>query len=414
MRPSYAAWVAWIGRHHRAVIGASALLALFCALSLTRLRLDIDVLSMLPQGTPAFDDFKAFVGEFGQLDELFVLVDGAPPATLHRVADALATRLAALDTVAEVHSRIDPQRMLDGILGTYLFNYIPADAYPQVAERLTTDAIDAQVEADRAILSAPFDLSAKRAVTDDPLGFRAIAGRHLADAYAGVAPALDAGYFTARDGDALLLFVRPKGSAFDIPFATRLLEQVRGAVADSERELGGDGVRVRYTGSYVFSVEDATTFKADITRYTVLALLGVLAIFYLGYGNLRLLPFVTYPLVVTTLVTFGLSLLVYAQLNAVSLSFAAILYGLSIDSAIYFYSRLIDERRSSGGDLTGAVTATLAGLGRANVAATATTAAGFAVIGLSVLGAVRQLGVLTAIGMGVTALEFFTLYPALG
>jgi uncharacterized protein len=419
MRWSYARWVAWIGRHHRAVIGASAVLALLSGLSLTRLRLDIDVLSMLPRGTPPFDDFKTFVAEFGQLDELMLLIDDAPAATLHRFADALAPRLAALDTVREVHSRIDTQQMLDGMLGTYLFNYIPADLYGQIAERLTPEGIDAQVAVDRDILGAPFDLSTTRAVIDDPLGFRRVAGQRLADAYAGVAPSLDSGYLSARDGSALLLFVRPKGSPFDISFSQQLLDQVRAAASAAERDFGQWGPasrppRVRYTGSYVFALEDAATFKADITRYIVLALIGVLAVFYLGYGNLRILPFVTYPLIVTTLITFALSLLVFDQLNAISLSFAAILYGLSIDAGIHFYNRLLDERRRHGDDTAAALAATLVGLGRANVAASATTAAAFAVVSLSTLSAVRQLGVLTTVGMTLTIVEFFTLYPALG
>jgi hypothetical protein len=251
-------------------------------------------------------------------------------------------------------------------------------------------------------------------VVDDPLGLRRLAAQHLADAYAGVAPALDARYFAARDGDALLVFVRPKGSPFDVAFSQRLMEQIRAAVAEAERAAAPDIVRVRYTGSYLFALEDAATFKGDIARYTLLALLGVLGIFYLGYGNLRILPFVTYPLIVTTLLTFALSLLLYDQLNVLSISFAAILYGLSIDSGIYFYSRLLAERRRAGGDVQAAVAATLAGLGRAHVAASATTAGAFAVIALSVLSVVRQLGVLTAIGMALTTLEFFTLYPALG
>jgi len=410
----YATWVAFIGRHYRAVLAVSALLAVLAALSLTRLRLDIDVLNMLPRGTPAFDDFKAFVGEFGQLDELLVLVDGAPPAELQRFVDALAPRLAGLDSVAEVHARVDTERVLDGMLGTYLFNYLPEDAYAQVAERLTPAGIDAALAADRAILGAPFDLSAARAVADDPLGFRRLAAQSLADAYAGVAPGIEAGYFTAHDGGALLVFVRPRASAFDIAFSQRLLDQVHAAVADTQRQLGADGVRVRSTGSYVFALEDAGTIKADIGRYTVLALLGVLAIFWLGYGNLRILPFVTYPLLFTTLTTFALSLLIFDELNALSLSFAAILYGLAIDSGIYFYNRLLDERRRAAGNVQAAVTATLAGLGRAHIAASATTAGAFAVIGFSVLGTVRQLGVLTAVGMAVTTLQFFTLYPALG
>jgi len=412
-RLTYATWVAAIGRHYRAILAASAVLTLASGLSLLRLRLDMDVLNMLPHGTPEFDDFKAFVGDFGQLDELYVLIDGAPPAELHRFVDALTPRLAALDTVVAAHGRIDGAQMLDGMLGTYLFNYIPEDGYRQIAERLTPEAIAQQVAADRAILSAPFDLSTARAIADDPLGFRRIAGQYLAES-AGAGPTLDGGYFTSRDGTAVLMFVRPRSSAFDVAFSHRVLDQVRAAVAETARALDDHTTRVRLAGGYVFAVEDADTIRTDIHRYTVLALLGVLAIFYLGYGNLRILPFVTYPLIVTTLATFALSLLLYSSLNAVSLSFAAILYGLSIDSGVYFYSRLLDERRRSGGDVQRAVTATLAGLGRANIAASATTAGAFAVIGFSILSAIRQLGVLTAIGMVLTTLEFFTLYPALG
>jgi len=414
VRLSYAAWVAAIGRHYRAVLAASLLLSVLAALSLTRLRLDINVLNMLPRGTPAFDDFKSFVGAFGQLDELLLLVDGAPPAELRSFVDALAPRLLACDAIAEVHARIDTDRMLEGMLGTYLFHYIPEEAYGEVAARLTPEAIDAQVAVDRAILAAPFDLSAVRQVVADPLGFRRIAGQHLAGAYADLGPALEGGYFTARDGGALLVFVHPNGSAFDSVFTARLMEEVGRAVAETAGELDDHGVRVRYAGAYAFALEDASMFKRDIARYTVLSLLGVLAIFFVAYGNLRILPFVTYPLIVTTLVTFALSLFLYDELNALSLSFAAILYGLAIDSGIYFYTRLLEERRRRGGDIGAAVTATLAGLGRANVAATATSAGAFVVIGLSTLSTVRQLGVLTAIGMLATTVEFFTLYPALG
>jgi predicted RND superfamily exporter protein len=413
---TWTAWAAAVERHYRAVLVGSVLLSLACALSLTRLRLDIDVLSMLPRGEPAFDDFKAFVADFGQLDELFVLIEGGPPATLQRFADALPERLAALDTVERVHARVDTATLVDGMLGRYLFNYIPVDAYGQVAARLAPEAIDAQVAANRAILAAPFDLSLARQVSEDPLGLRRIAAEHLAAAHAGAMAGVDGGYFTSRDGSALLLFARPRGSPFDVPFSTRLLEQARAAIAETRRALGEDAaspLRVELAGGYVFSVEDAGTMKADIVRYSVLALVGVLAVFWLGYGNLRILPFVTYPLVVSTCVTFALSLLLYDQLNVISISFDAILYGLSIDSGIHFYTRLLDERRN-GRDPCAAVAGTLAGLGRAQIASSATTAIAFLVVALSSIGGVQQLGVLTAVGMGLTTLQFFTLFPALG
>jgi uncharacterized protein len=413
VRFPYAAWVAAIARHYRAIVVASLVVCVLSALSLMRLRLDIDVLHMLPQGTPAFDDFKTFVADFGELNQLVILVQGEPPLRMERFADAFGDRLRTLDTVKAVQARIDVGQVLDGLLGRYPYNYLSEKDYTELASRLTPEGIDAQVAADRILLSTPFDLSTTRTVLQDPLGIRRLAAAELMRSVGPTGPTLRSGYLVSPDGHALLMLVRPTESAFDIAFSERLLRQVRTAEAQTQRALSADGIRVDYTGSYVYALEDAGTLKQDVMRYTALALLGVLAVFYLGYRNLRILPFVTYPLVVTTLLTFALSLLLFDELNAVSISFAAILYGLSIDSAIYFYTRLLQERRQQA-DLQAAVTATLAGLGRANLAASITTAAAFAVIGFSCLEPVRQLGLLTALGMLLTTVEFFTLYPALG
>lgn len=414
MRFSYSSWIGFVERHHRGILALSAILAVLGALSLTRLRLDIDVFSMLPQGSPAFDEFRAFVGEFGELNELFVLVDGDEPARVQRFAAALAARLQALPEVERVQARVDLDRLLDGLLGRRLWSYLPEESYDEVERRLSAAAIDSRVAANRAILAAPFDLTAARAIADDPLGFRRLAAEAVAASYAGAAPSLASGYFASADGRALLLFVRPTSSPFDAAFSERLLRNVAAAVDETRAALDEPAgtVRVVWTGSYVYALEDKTTLEGDITRYVVLALVGVIAVFYLGYRNLRILPFVTYPLLLTTLVTFSLSLLLFSQLNAVSLCFAAILYGLSIDSAIHFYTRLLEERRETA-DLRTALTATLAGLGRPGIAAAATTAAAFVVIGASVLTAVSQIGVLTALGMAVSTAFFFSLYPAL-
>ena len=413
----YAAWVAAVERHHRLIVVASVVVGLVSALSLTRLRPDIDVLNMLPQGEPAFDDFKSFVGDFGELNQLVVMIEGRPADRLQAFAAAFAHRLAALDTVAAVHSRVDVQQILDGVLGHYLYNYLTEKDYAELGKRLTPAGIDAQVAADRSILSAPFDLSAAKAVAEDPLGARRLAAGSLAESYSEMAPSLSGGYLAAPDGSALLVLVRPKESAFDSGFSERLMRQVRAAEAGARRDsvaaqhAAPSTLRVAYTGSYVYALEDAATLHGDVSRYSVLALIGVLAVFYVGYRNLRILPFVTYPLIVTTLATFALSLLLFKELNAVSISFAAILYGLSIDSGIYFYTRLLQERQHQG--LRAAVTATLAGLGLANLVATTTTAVAFVVIGFSCLGAVQQIGFLTALGLLLTTAEFFTLYPAL-
>ncbi len=409
---SAARWAAFIERRHRWIIAASLVLALGAALALLRLRLDIDVLGMLPRGAPAFDDFRTFLDEFGQLDELAVLVDGPRPAR-EAVAEALAARLAALPSIAAVHARIDTGAAAEALLGRYLFNYIPLAAYPGLRERLTPAGIAAQVAANKALLAAPFDLQLARTVAADPLGLRRFAAGHLAAAAGGALPDLADGWLTARDDGALLLLARPAGSPFDIAFSTALRADLEAAAAEARAAAGDVPVRIAFTGGHVFALEDAATMRADIHRYVGLALIAVLAVFWLGYGSLRVLPFVMYPLLLSTLFAFALSLLLYDELNALSLSFAAILYGLSIDSGVHFYSRLLIAWRTTG-DVRAALAETLASIGRAHLASSATTATAFLVIAGSALTVVRQLGVLTAAGMAITTAQFFILYPALG
>lgn len=413
MRLTYETWVAFIERHHRAIVIGSLAMGLLCALSLFRLRLDIDVLNMLPRGMPAFDEFHAFVADFGELNQLVVLVDGAELPVLQSFADDMAARVAKLDTVAGVQSRIDVDQLLDGLLGRRLYAYIPVEDYDEVARRLTPEAIGGQMRANRAILSAPFDLATAKAMAQDPLGLRRLAAAALADSYSGAGPSMGSGYFASADGSALLFFVRPKKSAFDTAFTEQLMAEVQAAAAESRRAVGaGEKLRVAYTGSYAYALEDAATLRGDVSRYTLIALLGVLAVFYATYRSLRLLPFTTYPVVLTTFVTFALSLLLFRELNAVSLCFAAILYGLAIDSAIYYFTRLLEERARDG-DLRAAAVRTLRGLARADLASSATTATAFLIIGTSALAVVSQIGILTAVGLLVSNALFFTLYPAL-
>jgi predicted RND superfamily exporter protein len=427
VRLSYDAWAALIERRHRAILAGSALVCLLSALALLRVRLDFDVLSMLPRGRPAFDDFKRFVAEFGQLNELLVLVhaepgtvDGAadPPPSggarlsrLQAFADAFGAGVAALDTVASVQVRVESDRLLEGVLGRYLYNYLPENVYDTLEKDLTPAGIEARLAASRAMLSAPLALGVARAVREDLFGLRRGVVADLEGSRGQSGPSLRDGYLTAPGGDALLVFVRPRASAFDTAFSARLLDQVREVEGRTRGAMPDAGVRVAYTGSYVYALEDAAALRRDVRRYTLLALVGVLAVFYLGYRNLRILPFVTYPLLVSTLLAFPADLLVYGQLNAVSLSFAAILYGLSIDVGVHFYNRLLEERRRL--PARAAVAATLAGLLRPTLAASTTSAIVFVIIGFSCMAGVSQLGVLTAFGVMLNPLQLLVLYPAL-
>ncbi len=405
-------WAGWIARWYRWILIISLIISVGAAWSLTRLRLDIDVLSMLPAGSPGFDNFKTLIADFGQLDELVVLIDGDRPEQAQEFADLFTARVAALGSVSSVQGKLDPTRLFDELFGRHSLNYLSTEQIRQLNEQLSTDHIEETMRGNRAALQAPLDLQAGQWIRRDPLGIARLAAQGLSDTFGERKLGPTNGYLSSTDGRAVLVLIRPTGSPFDAPFTTEFIAAVRAAEDATHRATNDwSAVRVRYTGSYAFAHEDAATIQADITRYTVLALLGVLAIFYAGYRNLRIIPFVTYPTLLGTLITFVLSLAIYDQLNAVSMTFAAILYGVSIDSGIQYYTRLVQELRSK--DLPRAVAATVRGLGAANIIASTTTAAGFAVIGMSRIVGISQLGYLTALGMLIDIAEFFLIYPAL-
>ena len=80
-RLSYERWVTAIDRRNRLVLWLAAGLSLLSALALTRLRLDMDILSQLPSGSPVFRDYRSFLQSFGAFDSLILLVSGPPERT---------------------------------------------------------------------------------------------------------------------------------------------------------------------------------------------------------------------------------------------------------------------------------------------------------------------------------------------
>jgi len=413
----YERLVGWVARRHVAILVATAALAAISALSLVRLRLDMDVLAQLPTGSKVFADYSSFLRGFGALDNLVVLVRG-PQADVVPFATALAERLERLPEIASVRYRVDVDRVHRGFIVPFRAELLADDEYRELEHRLEPSAIDERVRGLKRALAAPMAIGARRWIAADPLGIDELVGRSLARGYSDTFLRPSGEYFLSRGGDALVMLVRPVASAFDTIFAERMLDRVEAAERDLlAAEFRGRQIEVGHTGSYVYAVADKRVMQGDFQIYFVVAPLAVLAVFHLGLRTLRILPFVTLPLLVTTVVTFALSLVVYGSLNMMSVAFAGIFYGLGIDSSIYFYHLLRDKAAGAKALDTAAteraVADTLHEIGGASVVASTTTAAAFLVIGLSDFTGVSQLGMMTAAAMMLNIVATFVMLPAM-
>lgn len=405
-------YVGWLARHRGAILLLSLVLAGVSALSLLRLRLDVDLLSMLPQGRQRFADYQRYIARFGAQDVAVAVVRAPDASSAIRFAAAFADEVAKAPEVRDVRSRVDLTAFAAALRAGALPRLLPLEVHAELERRLTPPAIDEAVRSLRRVLAAPGSVGVGAHLAADPLGLNALLGESLARTRPDQALQPGSEYVVSRDGTRVLILLRPAETGYDLEAAARLA----GALAAAEeraRQASGSGpeVSVGYTGAFAFALEDSSLLRTDMIAYSALALVGVLAVFLLGYRTLGVLPLITYQIVLGTLVTFALGLLVEGRLNAISLAFAVIFYGLGIDAAIHFYTRFLEEWGGDG-PVERPLARTVASLLPATVVAATTSAVAFVAIGFSDFAGVSQLGFLSALGLVLNVPATFLLLPA--
>lgn len=405
-------WVAWLSRWSGVVLALSLLLTAASALSLLRLRLDVDLLSMLPQGRERFADYQSYVARFGAQDVAVAVVRAPDTPSAIRFAAALEAELASVPEVSGVRSRVDLAKFASALRAGALPRLLPLDAYADLEQRLTPEAIERSVRNLRVALATPGSVGVAAHLAADPLGLGALLGASLARTRPDQALQPGSEYVVSRDGTRVLLLIRPAATGYDLEAAARLAEALA-ASEERARARSGSGpeVGVGYTGAFAFALEDASLLRTDMLVYSVLALVGVLAVFVLGYRSLGVVPLIAYQVLLGTLVTFALGLLVEGRLNAISLAFAVIFYGLGIDAAIHFYTRFLEEWGGHG-PIERPLARTVASLLPATLVAATTSAVAFVAIGFSSFAGVSQLGLLSALGLLLNVPATFLLLPA--
>ena len=419
-------------RRRRVVLLGSLALSIVSLLSLRALHLDIDLLNTLPAGRPAFDDFTEYLKTFGGTQVLIVLIDrpqtgaasntspaadaDAEPArdvpVLNRAVDLLTERYRKLPEITSVMAGVDPAAMKVYFDPRNAPALVPADRFADLAARLEPETIATSLTRVKGMLALPMGTDLVEQIRRDPLFLGAVAGAAIRERYADPFAGRTETRLLSPNLDAALIIMSPAGSPFDAEFTERLFAGLRAAEADARAaDPAITGLRIRHGGAYAHAQEDASLVKGDVVRYVLLTLIAVIAIFQIFYRTPIMLPLIGYLLVAGSLLAFASSVLVYHQLNALSLCFAAIFYGLAIDSGIHFYSRLLIERRNA--PLEEAIIRTCDGILGANIVAEVTTAAAFTVIALSAIGAVREIGALSAVGMMVNIGHTFILLPAM-
>lgn len=444
----------WAVRHPWTVLAAGLAACVLAAFAARHLRVSSDLAALLPDDTPSVANLRLAAERLGSTDLLYVAVQSPDPDANHRY----------LDSVASVVSRwpehpLVLHKLAAGYFVDHALYYVDLADLEAIRENLRRRIEWEKVHSNPAYIdledSVPPDIvpPALREKYEQHRLVKLLTGRDEKDAndkrdHPGLGAVEDA--YLEREvevtGDGRgpsvhetvsVLAVRFRSSTVDIDFARRVVTRAEcliGARVGSEcrdlrhwpgaKDLPPEArvvldphafhprMRVDSGGAIRTRVRETQALIADGTAAAWRSLGVMAAVVFLSFRRLRALAYVLAPLVVGTTLCLALAVVLLPQLNVITVFTFAILVGMGIDFGIHLGKRY-EEERAAGNDHERATVRTLGRMGRPMMVAMLTTVICFALLMTSSLPAFREFGELSALGLPLSMLTAYALFPAI-
>jgi hopanoid biosynthesis associated RND transporter like protein HpnN len=392
-----------------------------------------DPLRLLPQHERYVVRLKEYQRDFGELNDIVVVVESAAPDLSKNYASRLARELRAAGlTSPRIIYRVEPtyfdQRALlylsvDDLtkLRDRLFDYqefietyAAHPTLPQLLEGLNQQIANAMMmgffdvglgggrSTDLRFLESAIDqISARldgQSTYTSPWATAFSVGR-LDDP--------DASYFFSSDRHWLFMLVQEEG---DYAARRQSIATIRQAIGRLRTEF--PGVRAGVTGGPAISNDEMVTAFDDSKVSTVLAFALTLGLLVTGFRRLFTPLLMLATLAVSLAWSLGIISLVVGHLSIFSVMFISIVVGIGTDYGIYFLYRYDEELRFRPTP-AGALRRAGERAGPGILLGALTAAGAFVVLMITDFQGIREFGFVSATAILLAFLSMITLFPAL-
>lgn len=384
--------------------------------------------------------WRSFVSEFGDEDDLVVVVRNGDDAVKKLAINELA---AALQARPEQFDRVFAFADVTGLKDRALL-YLPAEQLHAIRENLdrmapllsapigpiawrsltlTNLLRQARERAGRIDPDAPLSPADEQFLTqllatvrsanaslDDPAGYQ--------NPWASLMPASpdyrsemleEQQYLTNADHSLMFLLARPVKAAASFTPALASIETMRALVDDMRKRY--PELEIGVTGLPALETDEMAASQRDSTRSGWLALAGTALLYALVYRGYRYPLLTVSTLLVGTAWATGWLALTVGHLNILSAAFAVMLIGLG-DYGVLWVTHY-EQCRRAGDDPMTATRTTAAEIGPSLLTACTATALAFFATMLADFRAVAELGWIAGCGVMFCCLACFTVLPAL-
>lgn len=384
----------FIYRRHWTVILIATLFTLVAGYYVSKLRLNSDLSDLLPHDYPSVQTLERIKRVLGGVGNVRVLVTSDHPDRIQAFVDALVDTLNRNPLVHFVDYRVDKQFFRDHSL-----LYMDLEDLETVWFRIQTRITGEKLK------QSPFyvDLGEGDESDDDADVFE------LEEKYK---TRLDMNeYYVSADSLTFALDIYPTGTANDLAFGHRILEEVKQVVESVGPTRYDPKMEVEYAGQFRNRIDEYDILIEDIFGTLLYGLGAVLLLVTVYFRQPLTAFFLGIPLLMGLIWTFGITYGVIGSLNAITGFLFVVLFGLSIEFGVHLLYRYLESRRSGMG-VEDALKLILSRTGHAMLTSGATTATAFLSLMITDFRGFSEFGFIMGLGYLLCLLSMLTVFPA--
>jgi hypothetical protein len=410
---------AWVSRRPVAIVLGTAALAIAAALwSAWSLQLDADTNSLVGDDQPYMRRYRAFLRDFGDLEYILVVVDPAgneaeaSEATRELVAGlrALPDLRGATGSISSAEQyRLSTWAMTDAELAGLheARGALPALTAGPGAGGLLKESTD---RLERLLgEGAGMERARQRELAAEAFLLARCALGGMPGAAPSLASALPERWLPAGAGSLRLVLVMPQKDFGTLAVIERPLQEIRDLIARVQREH--PSIEIGLTGKPVLKADEMRTTSGDMNTASVVALLLCAAVFMVVFRGFKRPALAVLVFLAGSALTYGAATLLLGRLNLLSVVFMLVLVGVGLDYGVHMVARYLEGLRHLGP--AASVRHTIRRAVPSVLAGALTSAGTFLLAVAAPMRGLRELGVVSGVGLLLCAITMAIALPAL-
>lgn len=387
--PGYSRRTRIIYNHYILIICASFLLTAASLFFVKDLGLKTNVANLLPetfQSVITLEEIKEKVGGVGSLT---VALEGSDFENLKKAIDLLAPRIEQSEYVNNVEFKRETEFLRDNAL-IFANHTELVRLEKSIREKIAKEKLKET--------GMYFELG-----SDDDNELQDIQDKYEKKA--------EKEYYTNDEKTIVAMQVYPAGTTSQLQFVRNLFADVQRIVEEADLQEIDHTIQVLYSGSFKNSIDENDTIISDVllnVYTTIPAIILLVSIYFRQFGGFA---FIFIPLAMSISWTFGLTEIVYDDLNSITAFLFIVLFGLGIDYGIHSFARYLEVRRAGDG-IRDAVEKTVTKTGRSIFTSAITTSVAFFTLMINDFQGFSQFGFISGFGILSAYFAMTVVFPA--